>query len=102
MENKEINLTNKVVLEVEDYINLRDEINNLKNQLKNSEDKYNNVVNYLFSECNVKEYVSGKKFLDYDSYNNHLGEYLKKIEPELYEEELKREELKESEDSDNE
>lgn len=102
MENKEINLTNKVVLEVEDYINLRAEINNLKNQLQNSENKYNNLVNYLLSECKVKEYVSGKKFLEYDSYNNHLGDYLEKIEPELYKKELKKEELEESEDSDNE
>lgn len=96
MENKEINLTNKVVLDVEDYINQKNEINDLKNKLQNSENKYISLINYLLSECKVKEYYSGKKYLSYDSYNNHFGEYLKKIEPELYEKELLREDLEDN------
>lgn len=98
MENKEIDLTNKVVLNVNDYIDLLSEIVNLKNEAKNNKEKYDNIVKYLFSECKVREYASGRKYLDYDSYNNHLGDYLKKIETELYEQELKREDLEECEE----
>lgn len=101
MNNKKIDLTNKVVLNVKEYIDNLNEINNLKNEVKEYKNKYENIINYLLSECKIAEYVSGKKYLDYDSYNNHLADYLEKIEPELYEKELNREEL-EKEDDDNE
>lgn len=100
MNNKEIDLTNKVVLNVKEYIDNLNEINNLKNEVKEYKNKYENIINYLLSECTIAKYTSGKKYLDYDSYNNHLADYLEKIEPELYEKELKREELeKEGDDS---
>lgn len=100
MNNKEIDLTNKVVLNVKEYIDNLTEINNLKNEVKEYKNKYENIINYLLSECKIAKYTSGKKYLDYDSYNNHLADYLEKIEPELYEKELKREELeKEGDDS---
>lgn len=102
MNNKEIDLTNKVVLNVKEYIDNLTEINNLKNEIKEYKNKYENIINYLLSECEIKEYVSGKKFLQYDSYNNHLTEYIKKKEPELYEKELKREELEDKESDDSE
>lgn len=93
MNNKEIDLTNKVVLNVREYIDNLNEINNLRNEVKEYKNKYENIINYLLSECKISKYTSGKKYLDYDSYNNHLADYLEKIEPELYEKELKREEL---------
>lgn len=100
MNNKEIDLTNKVVLNVREYIDNLNEINNLRNEVKEYKNKYENIINYLLSECKIAKYASGKKYLDYDSYNNHLADYLEKIEPELYEKELKREELeKEGDDS---
>lgn len=100
MNNKEIDLTNKVVLNVREYIDNLNEINNLRNEVKEYKNKYENIINYLLSECKISKYTSGKKYLDYDSYNNHLADYLEKIEPELYEKELKREELeKEGDDS---
>lgn len=101
MNNKEIDLTNKVVLNVKEYIDNLTEINNLKNEVKEYKNKYENIINYLLSECKISEYTNGKKYLEYDFYNNHLTDYLKKIEPELYEKELNREEL-EKEDDDNE
>lgn len=100
MNNKEIDLTNKVVLNVQEYIDNLNEINNLKNEVKEYKNKYENIIKYLLSECIIANYSTGKKYLDYDSYNNHLTEYLKKIEPELYEKELKREELDNKEDDD--
>ena len=102
MNNKEVDLTNKVVLNVKEYIDNLNEINNLKNEVKEYKNKYENIINYLLSECKIAKYSSGKKYLDYDSYNNHLADYLEKIEPELYEKELKREELENKEDDDNE
>jgi hypothetical protein len=102
MNNKEIDLTNKVVINVNEYIDNLNEINNLKNEVKEYKNKYENIINYLLSECEINKYVSGKKYLNYDSYNNHLADYLKKIEPELYEKELKREEIENKESDGNE
>lgn len=102
MNNKEIDLTNKVVLNVKEYIDNLTEINNLKNEVKEYKNKYENIIKYLLSECEINTYVGGKKYLNYDSYNNHLGNYLEKNEPELYEKELKREELENKEDDENE
>lgn len=85
MEKNEIDLTNKVVLEVDSYIELKEKIKDLENEVKVEKNKYSSLLNYLFSECEVKKYLSGEYYLDYDSYNNHLVDYLKEISPEIYE-----------------
>lgn len=102
MNNKEIDLTNKVVLNVKEYIDNLTEINNLKNEVKEYKNKYENIIKYLLSGCEIDKYAGGKKYLSYDTYNNHLGDYLEKIEPELYKKELKREELEDKEGDDSE
>ena len=88
MEEMKINLTNKVVLDLDKYIELLDEKKDLKNEIEKYKDKYENIIKYLFSECEVKKYVSGKKYLAYDKYDNHLTDYLKEIEPEKYQKKI--------------
>ncbi len=88
-----VDLNNKVVLNVDDYINLLKINNNLENEKEQFKEKYINLVKYLVSECDVKKYTSGKKYLDYDTYNNHLGDYLKAIEPEAYQQKINESEV---------
>lgn len=88
MEETKVNLTNKVVLDLDKYVELLDEKNDLKKEIEKYKDKYESIIKYLFSECEVKEYASGKKFLQYDRYNNHLTDYLKEIEPEKYQKKI--------------
>ena len=76
MDKKEIDLTNKVILDVE--------IINLKNNVEIEKKKYENLIIYLFSACRKRKYTSGKVYLEYNSYHNDLGIYLEKIEPEMY------------------
>lgn len=80
-----MDLTNKVILDVEDYVKLITELAILK---ENKDRKYNELIKYLFSECNVKKYSNGKHYIDYDGYNNHLGDYLEEIEPEKYQQKI--------------
>ncbi len=89
--NKEVDLTNKVVLDLDKYMELVTENKLLKQKEVNRDDKYNSLLKYLFSECEIQK--SGeRKYLAYDSYNNHLANYLKQIEPEMYAEQLERNE----------
>lgn len=83
-----VDLNNKVVLNVQDYVEIINNQNKLEFEAEMSEKKYKNLVKYLLSECEVKKYTNDEKYLKYDSYNNHLGEYLKQIEPEMYAEKL--------------
>ena len=94
MKKKEIDLTNKVVLDLDKYIELREELTKLRMAYTTRDDKYYDLLKYLISECEVKTYTSGKKYLEYEKYNNHLADYIKELEPELYQQKLE-------EDSDN-
>ncbi len=84
MDKKEIDLTNKVILDVDAYLKLKEEIINLKNNVEIEKKKYENLIIYLFSACRKRKYTSGKVYLEYNSYHNDLGIYLEKIEPEMY------------------
>ena len=90
---KEIDLTNKVVLDLDKYIELKEELALLRMEKVNKEDKYNNLIKYLISSCSIEEYSNGKKYLKYDNYHNHLGDYIKEIEPDLYLLKLENDEL---------
>ncbi len=84
MDKKEIDLTNKVILDIDAYLKLKEEIINLKNNVEIEKKKYENLIIYLLSACRKRKYTSGKAYLEYNSYHNDLGIYLEKIEPEMY------------------
>lgn len=86
--NKEIDITNKVILDLDKYIEMREEKKALQLQNIAYEERYEKLIKYLLSECTLRKYSSGRRDLEFDSYNNHLTDYLKQIEPELYEEVL--------------
>jgi len=83
-----VDLNNKVVLDVKDYVEILHNQNKLEFEVEKSEEKYKNLIKYLFSECEIETYSNGEKYLKYDSYNNHLSDYLKEIEPERYKKRL--------------
>lgn len=85
---KEVDLTNKVILDIDKYIEIKEEKKDILNEMIRYQDRYFNLIKYLISECTVSKYTNGKKYLEYDKYNNHLAEYIKEIEPELYNEKL--------------
>lgn len=82
--------TTKIVIDLELYDALRDEIKDKQQDLMEITLKYDNVIKYLLSECEVKKYNDGEKYLKYDYYHNHIGEWLKLNEPELYKERLEQ------------
>lgn len=88
-----VDLTNKAVIDLADYTGLKVEIQRLKDEVEKEKTKYNEVINYLLSECEVKKYNTGEKFLRYDTYHNHIAEWLKINEPELYKERLEQGEI---------
>ena len=81
-------LSGKVILTLDEFIEINDELKFLRQERVSEENKYSNLIKYLFSECNVKKYASGKRYLEYDAYNNHLADYLKEIEPDKYDEKI--------------
>ena len=94
MNNQVVDLTNKIILKLDDYILLKETQVELEKTCLEKEKQYQNLLNYLFSECEIAKYTNGEKYLKYDNYNNHLGQYLKEIEPELYKEKLNEREEK--------
>ena len=81
MNHQIIDLTNRVVLKIDDYILLKETQIELEKACFEKEKQYQNLLNYLFSECEIAEYTNGEK-------------YLKEIEPELYKEKLNEREEK--------
>lgn len=85
-----VDLTNKAVIDLADYTDLKVEIQRLQDEVEKEKTKYNEVINYLISECEVKQYNNGEYYLKYDYYHNHIGEYLTTREPYLVERYIKK------------
>lgn len=86
MEEKiEFDLAGKVVMDLEKYLNIHDELLLLK---ESKDKKYDDLVRLLFANCELVKYTNGKAGLEYDSYREKIIEYLKEKEPEKYEKRL--------------
>ena len=81
-------ITNKVVLSLDEFLKINDELKLLRQKNIDKDSKYDALINYLLSECELVNYTNTEKGLQYDRYDNHLAEYLMKIEPDRYEEHL--------------
>lgn len=94
MEEKlEFDLAGKVVMDLEKYLEMHDELLLLK---ENKDKKYDNLICLLFANCELAKYTNGKSGLKYDGYRDKVIEYLKNKESEKYEKRLN--ELLERED----
>lgn len=87
---------NFVTLNLEKFLELNNENLTLKNEIKEIEHQYKDLIKYLLSEMELVSYSTGKKELRYKTYNNNLADYIKSIEPLLYVDKLQ--ELQEREE----
>ena len=89
----EFDLAGKVVMDLEKYLKMHDELLLLK---ENKDKKYDELVILLFANCELVKYTNEKVALKYDAYREKIIDYLKEKEPEKYEKRLN--ELLERED----
>ena len=73
---------NKVILSLEKFLVMRDEETKLKQ-------KYEEIINFLFRQCELANTSKGKHTLRYDSYHGKLVDFLYQNEPEKFAERIK-------------